>query len=317
MNSNFRAYTITPILPWDKNTKQDKLFRLILIIFLLLGILLGFLFSSLPYTERSRDAEEKIPERLAKVVMRKKEEKPPPPPPTPEKKVKLEKPEPKPEPKKKREPKKKPKTEDEKKAREAAKKKLDEAKDVLTELQNLNIDLNQQQLSKGGAKAKQADRKLITARAGTSSGGIQVSSNVSSSDSSGFGGDGQGKELVAMATTQVESGIGTGSGGGSRASGGDGTRSLEDIRKVFDARKGLLFSLYSRALRTNPTLQGAILLHLVIAPDGSVTKCEVVSSEIADDDLVRKIVARVKTFDFGADDVEVWDDTYEVNLVPS
>jgi hypothetical protein len=313
--SSFRAYTITPVLPWEQNTDQDKLYRIILIVFILLAFLFSFLVANMPYTERSRAAKEKVPERLAKVLTRKKEVKPPPPPPKPKVQVKKEKP--KPEPKKKREPKKKPKNEKEKKAREAAQKKLNEAKDILAELQDIKIDLNNKPLAKGGAKAKVADRKLITARATTGSGGIEVSSNVSA-DSSGFGGDGQGKALVAMATTQVESGIGTGGGGGgSRASGGDGKRTLEDIRKVFDAKKGILFSLYSRALRANPTLQGSILLHLVIAPDGSVTKCEVVSSEINDSDLVRKIAARVKTFNFGADDVDVWDDTYEVNLVPS
>jgi outer membrane biosynthesis protein TonB len=312
--SSFRAYNIVPVLPWDEKTDQDKLYRLIIIIFLLLGIFLGILFSSMPYTEKSREAKEKIPERLAKVVMRKKEVKPPPPPPKP--KVAEKKPKPKPKPKKKRE-KKKPKTEKEKKAREAAQKKLNEAKDILAELQDLKVDLNNKPLAKGGAKAKAADRKLITARATAGSGGIQVSSNVSA-DSSGFGGDGQGKALVAMATTQVESGIGTGGGGSGLGGSNDGKRTLEDIRKVFDAKKGLLFSLYSRALRNNPTLQGSILLHLVIAPDGSVTKCEVVSSEIADADLVRKIVARVKTFNFGADDsVDVWKDNYEINLVPS
>lgn len=313
--NNFRAYTITPILPWENNTDQDKLYRLILIIFLLIGIVLGFLFASLPYTERSRDAKEKIPERLAKVVMRKKEVKPPPKPPE-QKKIKVEEPKEKPKPKKEREKPPEPKDEKERKAREAAQKKLDEAKDILADLQDLKVDLNTKPLAKGGAEAKAADRKLITARAGAGSGGIQVASNVSA-DSSGFGGSGQGKALVGMATTQVESGIGSGGGGGSRAAGGDGKRTMEDIRKVFDANKGILFSLYSRALRTNPTLQGSILLQLVIAPDGSVTRCEVVSSEIADDDLVRKIVARVKTFNFGADDVEVWNNKYEVNLVPS
>ena len=312
--TSFRAYTIMPVLPWEQNTDQDKLFRIILIIFLLLAILFSFFVANMPYTERSRDAKEKVPERLAKVLTRKKEVKPPPPPPKP--KVAVKKDKPKPKPKKKREPKKKPKNEKEKKAREAAQKKLNEAKDILAELQDIKIDLNNKPLAKGGAKAKAADRKLITARATAGSGGIQVASNVSA-DSSGFGGDGQGKALVAMATTQVESGIGTGGGGGSRAAGGDGKRTLEDIRKVFDAKKGILFSLYSRALRSNPTLQGSIQLRLVIAPDGSVTKCEVVSSEIADADLVRKIAARVKTFNFGADDVDVWDDTYEVNLVPS
>src|SRR5690606_21925231 len=139
-------------------------------------------------------------------------------------------PKPKPEPKKERK-KEEPKTEKERKAREAAQKKLDEAKDVLADLQDLKVDLSSKPLEKGGAQAKEADRKLITARATSGSGGIQVSSNVSA-DSSGFGGDGQGKALVAMATTQVSSDLG-GDGRGSRASGGDGKRSDEDIRKVF------------------------------------------------------------------------------------
>lgn len=313
MNSHFRAYSITPILPWDQNTKQDKLYRLILLLFLILGIILGFLFSSLPYTEKSRFAKEKVPERLAKVVMRKKEVKPPPPPPKP--KIK-EIPKPKPKPKKERPKPPPPKNEKERKAREAAQKKLDEAKSVLSELQNMNIDLSSKPLSKGGAQAKEADRKLITARATSGSGGIQVSSNVSA-DSSGFGGSGQGKELVAMATTQVESDLGAGGGGGSRASGGDGKRSDEDIRKVFDSKKGLIFSLYTRALRSNPTLQGTLVLHLVIQPDGSVTKCDVVSSELADADLVRKIANLVKTFNFGADAVDVWDNKYSMDFFPS
>ena len=210
-----------------------------------------------------------------------------------------------------------PKDEAEKKAREAAQKKLDEAKSVLADLQNIKLDLSTKPLTTGGAQAKEADRKLITARASSGSGGIQVSSNVSASDSSGFGGSG-GKELVGMATTQVESGIGSGAGtSGSRAKGGDGFRTSEEIRKVFDAQKGILFSLYQRALRQNPNLQGTILLDLVIAPTGEVLKCEVISSEIADDDLVRKIVARVKTFNFGADDVDTWRGKYPIHLVPS
>ncbi len=311
MNSNFRAYSVTPILPWDQNTKQDKLYRLIILLFLLLGFILGFLFSSMPYTEKSQSAKEKVPDRLAKVLMRKKEVKPPPPPPKP--KIKEEKK--KPEPKKERE-KKEPKTDKEKKAREAAQKKLDEAKDVLADLQDLKVDLNSKPLAKGGAKAKEADRKLITARASSGSGGIQVSSNVSS-DSSGFGGDGKGGALVGMATTQVESGIGSGDGKGSRASGGDGKRSDEDIRKVFDSKKGLIFSLYSRALRNNPTLQGTLVLHLIITPDGTVKQCNVVSSELADQDLVRKIVNLVKTFNFGSDAVDVWDDNYSMDFFPS
>jgi hypothetical protein len=45
-------------------------------------------------------------------------------------------------------------------------------------------------------------------------------------------------------------------------------------------------------------------LRLTIAPDGSVTFCEVVSSELNDEELERKLVMRVKRFRFEQRDVE-------------
>ena len=71
------------------------------------------------------------------------------------------------------------------------------------------------------------------------------------------------------------------------------------IRKTFDENKTALFDLYNRALRFNPLLQGKVLLELVIAPDGSVTSCKVISSELKDPRLEQDIVSRVELFDFG------------------
>jgi TonB family protein len=50
--------------------------------------------------------------------------------------------------------------------------------------------------------------------------------------------------------------------------------------------------------------QGKIVLQLTISPAGEVTDCRLLSSELNDDDLERKIVARVKLFRFEAKDVE-------------
>jgi len=56
---------------------------------------------------------------------------------------------------------------------------------------------------------------------------------------------------------------------------------------------------------------------MVIAPSGKVTKCEVVSSDLENPALERKIVLKVKRIDFGAADVEVWEDDYPFNFIPS
>ena len=82
------------------------------------------------------------------------------------------------------------------------------------------------------------------------------------------------------------------------AKGGSGkpSRSEEEIALVFDRNKGAIYALYSRALRDQPDLQGKLVLEFTISPAGEVTECHVVSSELKDPDLERKIVARVKLF---------------------
>jgi len=316
--NKFQAYINPPVLPWEDKTKQDRIFLFIIFLFLFIGILLGYLVSSLPYTERSQAEKEKIPERLATVIKKRKQIKPPPPKPKPKQTVKSEEkkePKKKPTPKKPRKPKNVAKTEQQKKDRAAAQKKLNEVTNALAELQNLQIAVNTKPLSVGGAQAKSADRKLITARGTSGSGGIEVSNNASA-DASGFGGSGQGSELVAIATTQVESNI-QANEKKSQSKKSSEERALEDIRKIFDLKKGSLFTLYSRALRKDPTLQGSIVLHLVISPEGTVTSCTLVSSELNDDALIRRIISRVKTFNFGSEAVKVWDNNYTINLVPS
>jgi len=102
---------------------------------------------------------------------------------------------------------------------------------------------------------------------------------------------------VARATSS----IGTGGGNGRPLSDGPGlSRTDEEIQIVFDRHKAALYRLYNRELRRNPTLQGQIVLKMVIEPDGSVSLCEVKSSDMDAPGLASKVVERVKLFDFGA-----------------
>ena len=86
---------------------------------------------------------------------------------------------------------------------------------------------------------------------------------------------------------------------------------------MFDKNKGAIFSLYNRALRSDPSLEGKIVLRLTIAPNGTVTFCEVVSSELGDPDLESKLVARIKLFRFEAKDVEAITTTKPIDFFPA
>ena len=73
-----------------------------------------------------------------------------------------------------------------------------------------------------------------------------------------------------------------------------------DIQIVFDRHKSALYRLYNRELRRDPTLKGQIVLRMVIEPDGSVSLCEIQSTDMKAPRLGAQVVSRVKGFDFGA-----------------
>ena len=59
------------------------------------------------------------------------------------------------------------------------------------------------------------------------------------------------------------------------------------------------------------------MLRLTIAPNGAVTFCEVVSSELGDQELEQKLVQRIKLFRFEAKDVEAITTTKPIDFFPA
>jgi len=293
-------------LPWD-NLPGDRLRQWsILVILALLSLLLIIIIEATPRLEKDRFAEQEVPERLAKLVLERKKEEPPPPPPPPEEKPEEEvKEEPKPE-----EPKEEPKPKEVEKAREKARKELKVFEDSLAGLRDLAPVVNNQPLRKGGNESTQIEtsRNLITSRAGSGSGGIAVS-NVSS-------GGGGGGTLQAGEVAQVESSINEEASTVKRSADGKSRRTDEQLRRVFDRYGGKFQSAYQRGLRSNPAMQGTVILLLEIAPDGSVTNASIKSSELGDPDLERKILLIASTMDFGAFPVEVWKGEWPLNFFP-
>jgi periplasmic protein TonB len=160
-----------------------------------------------------------------------------------------------------------------------------------------------------------AERSLVTARTGVGSGGINTGQL-----SSGFG-SGHGNLKGHSAGTAVPSfaeKIGADRAEASRTgASGKASRSREEIEIVFDRNKSAIYALYSRALREQPELQGKVVVQLTIAPAGEVTDCRIVSTELNDAELERKLVARIRMFRFEDKDVEAMTTTKPIEFFPA
>lgn len=188
-------------------------------------------------------------------------------------------------------------------------------KDALADMRQNTVSANLQKtrtLSRAGGKARTTDRAVLTSGTTRSSGGIQT---TSLSRNTGGG------QLAGRTTTKVHSPSGNAPAGGGSGDSGRGERSagrsIEEIQMVFDRNKGAIYSVYNRALRKDPTLQGKIVLQLTIAPSGKVTRCVLVTSELHDGVVSQKISQRVKLFNFEAKDVNEVTITYPIEFLPA
>jgi TonB family protein len=310
-------------LPWSTGAEQEQKFRKSALTALAAVVLLALLISVLPVPAPDPTQVEEVPRRIARLVLER--EAPPPPPPVVREEPKPE-PEPEPvveqrqvreEPPPKPEPKPEPKPVDRtQQARERAA--VAGLLPFAQQLASLRDDTAAQRLDRAQVSGAVegttplAERSLITSRVGASSGGINTAAL-----SRNTGGGGLGDRAVTQVENPVESfelagGAAQRSGESDKAS-----RSREEIERVFDQNKGAIYTLYNRALRQNPALQGKLVLRLTIAADGRVTFCEVVSSELNDPDLEQKLVQRVLLFQFEPRNVESITTTKPIDFFPA
>ena len=275
-------------LPWAPSDEMERRFKRLLRILLIIATLLALLIWLLPMPKKAKPTMEDLPERVVQLIVEKPPPPPPPPPPEPEKKPEPEKPKPE-----QQKPVEKPKPNVRNQGMLAL-------ADELADLRDQNLDLADPQLKTPVADAR-SERNLITSQAGRASGGINTSNLAR-----GFGG-GAGA-IGTHTSTQVQHGTGLDPNAGGRVqrtgTSGKGSRAREEVEIVFDRNKGALYALYGRALRDQPELQGKLVLEFTIAPTGEITMCRVVSSELNDPELEKKIVARVRLIRFKPADVE-------------
>jgi protein TonB len=305
-------------LPWSNSSGQERKFRRLLGIILSILFALSVVWPFIPVSDIDPNEIDEIPPRIAKLLL---EQRPPPPPPpkpvepepepdpiedsVPEQVVEAP-PEPEPEP----EP-----IDTTQLAREKAQAALLPFTEDLAQLADSDIlekVADNRELTTSVGEAARNERSMITSNVGAASRGINTASLSRNTGGSGLG---------SRTTTQVESSVQAAgqNAGGARRTGtsGKASRSREEIELVFDRNKGVIFALYNRALRADPTLEGKLVLRLTIDPSGVVTMCEIVSSELSDEELERRLVQRVKRFQFEARDVESITTTKPIDFFPA
>lgn len=308
-------------LPWTVTDGQERKFRRLLAITCAATLFLGVVWPWIPTPEPDPYEVEEIPPRIAKLLLEQKP--PPPPPPKPEPEPQKAEPEPvaTPEPQRvaEREPEPQPEPEPQVDVREQARERAQAALmpfvEDLVALRDSDVVekvTDNRPLTASVGQAERNERSMITSNAGVASGGINTAAMSRNTGGSGLG---------TRRTTQVESpveAIGEVAGGARRTgASGKPSRSREEIELVFDRNKGAIFALYNRALREDPTLAGKLVLRLTIAPSGEVTFCEVVSSELGNEDMERKLVQRVMMFRFESRDVESITTTKPIDFFPA
>ena len=311
-------------LPWSTGFEDDARFKKLMRGSLVGALVMALLFWVLPQPQIDPTAVDEVPKRLVRLVL---EREVPPSPPAP---VVREEPVPEPEPvveERVVEPEPEPVAEPEPVVAPPPVDRTQEARErarvagllpLASQLQALRNNVTNDRLDRADNVAANselpfAERSLVTSRVGTASGGINTAALSRNTGGSGLGG---------RETTQVANPVeGFAEAGGAAQRSGDSdraSRGREEIERVFDANKGRIFTLYNRALRENPALQGKVVLRLTISPDGRVTFCEIVSSELNDAELERGLVQRVLQFQFEArDDVEAITTTKPIDFFPA
>lgn len=196
------------------------------------------------------------------------------------------------------------------KARQRASKEISKTFGGLSGLLTTPSAIPSRSLTSGAQTAQAGDGGLNNAffkDATSTSGGIGKGGTVERGGSS--------TELSGRDTKAVSgpSNVGRGSKPGKGPA-----RSLEEIQLVFDRNNSALSSLYNRARRDKPDMQGKMVIRLTIEPDGSVSACSLVSSELGNPELERKILARIQLFNFGAKAVPSYTyPNYPIIFLPS
>lgn len=319
------------VLPWSSSETENLRFKHITAVVLCITLAFAAIVKWQELPERPRAEKEKVPAQLTRLMTPRKVEPPIPKPkpeitkPLPEKpiveKIKVVPPKPDaPKPPKQAAPKPvKVKVPTAAEITEQAKTKAKQSgllafQDDLASMRD-NSSLNNladTDTIKGAGASNQTQRKFIGAKVASSSGGVDTSKLTTDIGSRGelagrknteYVAPNEGLASLAAKQTVTEDSV-------------LGSRETQSIRKVLDANKGAIYAIYRKALRSDPSLQGKLTVKLQIDPDGSVSKVELVFSELDSLDVEKKLMNRIRLINFGEQAVTQTLLDYSFNFLP-
>lgn len=302
--------------PWTSAVEDDRRFRKSVGAALLASLLFALLVPLIHLPSSALQETAVVPERVVTLMM---EEHPLPPPPVvvkPREQLVKEKPVEKPVP-----PKQVAKADEQKPEPVAA---PEPEQGLLAFREKLATVKEDPMLGRLGSQARinnsnqggaaRPERSMLTTNAPGSSGGIRL---AALSRDFGAGGDERGA-IRGAALTRASSNISAIGPAAHPLSNGPGlARTDEEIQIVFDRYKSALYRMYNRELRKDPTLQGQMVLRLTIEPDGTVSFCQLHSTDMKAPELVTQVVQRVSTFNFGAKEVPAITIVYPIDFLPA
>jgi hypothetical protein len=314
------------IMPWARGGEEDQRFRRSLVASIAACLLIGLLSQivDIPIPERAELI--KVPERVVRLIREERAE--PPPPVVVEERFEPEEPDVEPEPMLVEElpdevapvqtqdpvvadvP--QPDTREQVKSKGILAFRESFAGRAMTR-PTAQLGANARVSTAGGDAVGRPERSMVTTSAPGSSGGINLS-NISRDVGTGGGGGIGGVDVI-----QATSSIGGGDGPDRPLSGGmSAGRTDEEIQIVFDRYKSALYRLYNRELRKDPTLRGQLVLRLTIEANGSVSLCQLQSTDMNAPALADQVVTRVGSFDFGAkEDIGAITIIYPIDFLPA
>lgn len=318
-------------LAWSQEQGEKKRLRSIVSVVLPIFFMVSIYVTWTDLPEQKREDLERLPPQLAKVMLKKKEAPKPvikkkeEPKPEPEKPKVAEKPKPKVEKKPKPEIAKRPKTKPKIKAKP---KEVAKAREKAKKSGVLAMTSQLSKLSAIAESVKLDTPKSLTAKPIARKNTDKLASRVAAAstrsagvDESQFNNETQEISLATREVAQVESVEEVAADIAYEeqlAEQALAIRTTEDVRRTMDANKSAIYSIYNRALRKKPSLQGLVTPELVIESNGFVSSCAVVESTLNEPRLESKICNRLRLVNFGdKPGVDTTTIRYPIELLPS
>lgn len=294
-------------LPWDRTSGEERLFVKALLITMALSLLLGALVPLINVPEKRREEAEAIPLRLARMMN---ERHPPPAPPKVEKRSEEAPP---------------PQT-IEQVPMSAARQKA--ASTGLLAMSNELAALStagvldkvtaRSDLTVGGSQWVQGEASMVS-NASQGSGGIDTSTLVREKQAESKPAE-HATTQVALAkedAARLDRQQAPSSEGKVEPVKKSPKRDQDTISETLDRNKGAVYAIYNRALRQNALLAGNVVFSITIEPSGKVSDCHVVSSELHDEELERKLASRIAMINFAAQAVPQIVVKWPINFLPN